>query len=90
MNSLNLLYLEGNTLRDCKELETRYTTKLTTEHRFKFKDKMYEISIVGDSVGDCKDDTFSRRSSCGQWCIMSGNLKITGINETIAKLQKYQ
>ena len=48
----------GNTLRDRKELETRYTTKLNTEHRFKYKDKMYEISIVGDSVGDCKTIRF--------------------------------
>lgn len=44
----------GNTLRDRKEMETRYTTKLSTEHRFKYKDNLYEISIVGDSVGDCK------------------------------------
>ena len=44
----------GNTLRDRKELET----KLTTSHRFKYKYKLYEISIVGDSEGYCKTIRF--------------------------------
>lgn len=48
----------GNTLLDRKEMETRYTKKLTTEHRFLYNDKMYEISIVGDTVGDCKTIRF--------------------------------
>ena len=52
------LWCREKVIKDRKELETRYTTKLTTEHRFKYKDKMYEISIVGDSVGDCKTIRF--------------------------------
>lgn len=48
----------GNTLRDRKEMETRYTPKLTTEYRFTYQGNMYEISIVGDTVGDCKTIRF--------------------------------
>ena len=44
----------GNTLRDRKEMETRFTKKLSTLNRFLYQGKMYEVSIVGDTVGDCR------------------------------------
>ncbi len=48
----------GNTLRDRRELETRYTTKLSTKNRFEYRGTMYEITIVGDTNGDCKTIRF--------------------------------
>lgn len=48
---LEALYSGGETLRDRKEMETRYTTKLNTKHRAVYKGEMYRISIVGDTEG---------------------------------------
>lgn len=48
----------GNTLRDRKEFETRYTNKITTLNRVKYKGDMYEISISGDTEGNRKTIRF--------------------------------
>ena len=48
----------GNTSRDRKEMETRYTTKLTTMNRFEYRGSMYEVSIVGDTTGDVESIRF--------------------------------
>lgn len=39
-------------LRNRKEFETRYPTKLTTRNRIVYNDEMYRVSIVGDTSGE--------------------------------------
>ena len=41
----------AQTLRDRREFECRYTTKLTTQHRIVYRGKLYQVSIVGDTTG---------------------------------------
>lgn len=41
----------ANTYRDRYEMETRYTTKITSAHRMVMDGKMYSISITGDTSG---------------------------------------
>lgn len=41
----------AETLRDRKEFETRYTTKLNSAHRILYQGKLYRVSIVGDTEG---------------------------------------
>lgn len=48
---LETLVSGASTLRDRKEFECRYTTKLTTRHRVKYRDELYKVSIVGDTSG---------------------------------------
>ena len=48
----------ANVLRDRKEFITRYNEKIDTTLRCKYKGKMYEISIVGDTRGDRRETRF--------------------------------
>jgi len=48
----------GNTYRDRKEMETRFTKKITSGQRFMYEGFLYEVSIVGDTVGDKKYTRF--------------------------------
>lgn len=48
---LEAIYSGAETLRDRREMETRYTTKLNTTHRAVYRGDMYRISIVGDTEG---------------------------------------
>lgn len=48
----------ANTLRDRKEFECRYTTKITSEHRILYQGKEYQVSIVGDTVGNNRRTRF--------------------------------
>ena len=48
----------ANVLRDRKEFITRYNESIDTTLRCKYKGKMYEISIVGDTRGDRRETRF--------------------------------
>ena len=48
----------ANVLRDRKEFITRYNEKIDTTLRCKYKGKMYEVSIVGDTRGDRRETRF--------------------------------
>ena len=45
-------------MRDRKEFITRYNENIDTTLRCKYKGKMYEISIVGDTRGDRRETRF--------------------------------
>lgn len=48
---LEAIYSGAETLRDRREMETRYTTKLKSTHRAVYQGDMYRISITGDTEG---------------------------------------
>ncbi|MBS4762114.1 phage head closure protein [Carnobacteriaceae bacterium zg-ZUI252] len=48
---LESLLSGGNTLRDRIELTIRYTRDVNTTMKFKYRDNLYAISIIGDKNG---------------------------------------